>query len=501
MTPNQTCKASNLEPGISMPSIPNVSRRSLLAGIGGLALSACSPRTSPANDPSVVVVGAGLAGLAAAYELRKVGLNVRLIEQSARAGGRIHSVHGHFDSDTATELGGTGLASNYTKFLGYCEALGVPFEVEASEASNQDVLLHEDGDFYSLAALRSGAKWPNQMTAAEQSVAPFGLLGTFTRADAARIGTVERVLHPDFSYLDNMNLRQYLVRKHVSPAAIEFIDRYLNYNSVDTVSALGVLRDAVRRHQAGSVSAVTLSNGNSSLPDAFATKLDDTIHYRSSLQGIENQADVVNLRIATTNGEENWQCDHVILALPFSSLRSVDVSGDFPSDRKAIVDDMPYTQICRTYLQTASRFWEQDKALSAVYTDGPLERFFDSSEHMPAQLGLLQNWLNGVGLQSFEGLSDERRVASIVEHMQALWPESGAEIQRSLTIDWGQTYCKGAYAHFAPGQVHKFASSVSKPLGRLHFAGEHTEFVAPGMEGALVSGRRAAREILATMQS
>ncbi len=479
----------------------NVSRRTLLAGFGGLALSACSPRTSTINDPSVVVVGAGLAGLAAAYELRKVGFNVRLIEQSSRAGGRIHSVRGHFDSDAVAELGGAELGSSYTNFLGYCEALGVAFEVEASERSRQDVLLHEGGDFYSLAALRAGAKWPNQMTAAERSVAPFGLLGTFTRADATRIGTIERVLHPDFSYLDDMSLRQYLVGKQVSPAAIEFIDRYLNYNSVDTVSALGVLRDAVRRLQTGPVSAITLSNGNSSLPEAFAATLDDTIHYRCSLQGIENKADEVNLRVATINGEENWQCDHVILALPFSSLRSVDVGGNFPAARQTMIDEMPYTQISRTYLQTASRFWEQGAPLAAVYTDGPLERFFDLSERMPDQLGMLQNWLNGVGMQSFEGLSDEQRVAAIIENMQSLWPGSGAEIQQGLSIDWGQTYCKGAYAHFAPGQVHSFTANVSKPLGRVHFAGEHTEFAAAGMEGALVSGRRAAAEILASMQA
>lgn len=479
--------------------IPNFSRRSLLAGLGGLALSACSPRSSTAKDPTVIIVGAGLAGMAAAYELRKAGLNVRLIEQSARAGGRIHSVRGHFDGDAVVELGGTELASSYTNFLGYCEALDVAFEEQTGERSGRDVLLHEGEEFYSVNALRTGAKWPNQMTAAERAVAPFGLLGAFTRADAARIATVERVLHADFSYLDDMTLRQYLVSKQVSAAAIEFIDRYLNYNSVDTVSALGVLRDVVRRLEAGQVSSVTLSNGNSSLTDAFARSLGDTIHFSTSLQSIENRADGVNLRVATVSGEENWQCDRAILALPFSALQSVDMSGNIPAIRRAMINETPYTQICRTYVQTSSRFWEQGAPLAAIYSDGPLERFFDLSSLVPENQGLLQNWLNGIGLQAFGDLSDEQRVASIVKHMQSLWPNSAAEIQQSLTIDWGQTYCKGAYAHFAPGQVHKFAPKLSESAGRLHFAGEHTEFAAPGMEGALVSGRRAAGEVLASM--
>jgi monoamine oxidase len=479
---------------------PNVSRRRVLAGLGGFALSACSPRTGTNNDPNVVVVGAGLAGLAATYELRQAGLNVRLVEQSARPGGRVHSVRGHFDSDAVFELGGTEVASSYTNFLGYCEALGVAFEVQANEGPRRDVLLHEGGDFYSLAALRSGTAWPNQMSAAERAAAPFGLLGTFLREDAARIGTVERVMHADFSYLDDMTLRQYLVSRQASLAAIEFIDRYLNYNSVDTVSALGALRDVVRRLQAGQVSAVALSNGNSSLPEAFASRVSDIIQYRSSLQGIDNQADAVSLRIATASGDENWQCDHVILALPFSALRHVDMSGNISAERHAMIDELPYTQISRTYLQTASRFWEQGSSLAAVYTDGPLERFFDLSDRMPANSGLLQNWLNGVGMQSFSGFSDEQRVASIVEHMQSLWPGSAADIQQSLTIDWGQTYCKGAYAHFAPGQVHKFVPTLSDSFGRLHFAGEHTEFEASGLEGALISGRRAASQVLAAMR-
>ena len=77
-----------------------------------------------------------------------------------------------------------------------------------------------------------------------------------------------------------------------------------------------------------------------------------------------------------------------------------------------------------------------------------------------------------------------------------IWPESSQLIEKAVSNNWANSYARGAYAHYAPGQMAAFAADIWKPVGRLHFAGEHTELVAPGMEGALTSGKRAAAEIL-----
>ena len=91
--------------------------------------------------------------------------------------------------------------------------------------------------------------------------------------------------------------------------------------------------------------------------------------------------------------------------------------------------------------------------------------------------------------------------AFVRSETKKIWPQSRVQIENTVAHNWGRTYAKGAYAHYAPGQMASHAADIAKPIGPLHFAGEHTELVAPGMEGALTSGKRAAAEIVNELQS
>ena len=160
-----------------------------------------------------------------------------------------------------------------------------------------------------------------------------------------------------------------------------------------------------------------------------------------------------------------------------------------------MIDELPYTQIAKTFVQTRTRFWERNGDFSILNSDARFERVFNLSSQMGETRGLLLNWINGEGLNEFNGLSADEHAARVVAWLTTLWPESGADYEKTLAVNWGSTYAGGAYAHFAPGQLQAFAREIPRPIGRLHFAGEHTELVAPGLEGALVSGKRAAREV------
>ena len=185
------------------------------------------------------------------------------------------------------------------------------------------------------------------------------------------------------------------------------------------------------------------------------------------------------------------------------SLMSVPTTSSFHSRRRnrfsarqRAIDELPYTQVAQTYLQTRSKFWEGGQAVSAIYSDGPLERVFDASSRMSGDRGLLVNWINGVGTEALDGMSPEEQADFSARELEKIWPESRPLIEKTVSNNWANTYARGAYAHYGPGQMAAFAPDIWKPIGRLHFAGEHTELVAPGMEGALTSGKRAAAEIL-----
>jgi len=476
-----------------------VSRRHFLAGLGSAALPVVASRVVANADP-VIVVGAGLSGLAAAYELRAAGVDVRLIEQSSRVGGRVKTLRGQFADDAWVDVGGQTSGGGYANFFYYATKFGLEFEPQSAPTGGPrpDILLHLQGRMHSYAALRaSPADWPVALHDHEKPLAPLRLLRHYLQPVAAEIGLVGNVLNPEFLKYDALSLGEFLRDAGASDAAIAMIDHTLNYNSVETVSALSALRDAARslQMQQGGT-ALNLQNGNASLPEAFARELGDVIELQSRLLAIEERGDRLALQIDTGGQRDILYAGEVVLAIPFTALRKVSITPGLPARRQAIINELPYTQIVQTFLQTRSRFWEDDRPVAMVVSDGPLERVFNASSRMSGDRGLLINWVNGTGAERIRGSDPDEHLESVLREMERAWPGCRDEIEVSLTNNWTDTYARGAYAHYAPGQMAAHAADIATPVGRLHFAGEHTELVAPGMEGALTSGRRAAQEII-----
>ncbi len=446
---------------------------------------------------SVIVIGAGLAGLAAAYELREAGLDVQVIEQSNRVGGRIKTIREHFDDGAWVDVGGQTTGAMYANFFYYATKFGLPFEAQEAPTRRPDVLLHLGGQLHSAAQLRREPElWPVALHEHEKPLAPFRLLGHYLDPIAQKIGAVERVLHPDFVHYDELTLRQLLEKQGASAAAIAQIDHTLNYNSVDTVSALSALRDAARSLLMRGGQALNLESGNQSLPDAFAEQLGPAIRLGRTLTHVQHDSDGVQIHVETNGKREALYADSIIIAIPFTALRKVAFTPALPSKRQKIIDELPYTQIAQAYLQTRTRFWESDGPVAAVVSDGPLERLFNASDRMREGRGLLVNWVNGAGTAAISADDPDRHMDTVVKQLEAVFPQSRGQIEKTLTNNWGLSYVGGAYAHYAPGQMAAHAADIPRPIGRVHFAGEHTELVAPGMEGALTSGKRAAAEIL-----
>ena len=472
-----------------------LTRRQFLKGAGGLAIAGSVP--GAADERPVVVIGAGLAGLAAAYDLAEAGIHVLVAEQSERAGGRIRTVRNVFDDGAWVDVGGQTSGPGYANFFYYATLFELEFEPQAVFRGRPEILLDLDGQLFAGSELRANPdRWPVALGDVEKRYAPSRLLAHYLEPVAREIGAVERVLEPEFLRYDEISLRVYLEQAGASPAAIEMIEHTLNYNRLETVSTLSALRDAVRRLFDAGGQALNLKNGNETLVAAFADRLGARVRYRTALKGVKNTNGGTTLHFDTPTGPEVWDAQRVILALPFTALRDVRFEPGLPSSRQVIIDSLPYTQVAQTYLQTARRFWSDEDNVLALYSDGPLERVFNASSRMASNRGLLVNWLNGAGAIAVRKRDGEEQAELATHELERIWPGSRKLVEKTYTNDWGTSYAKGAYAHYGPGQMARFALDIPQPIGRLHFAGEHTELVAPGMEGALTSGRRAAGEVI-----
>jgi monoamine oxidase len=478
-----------------------LNRREFVTRAGGaLALAPFLPGCAGGTRP-VAVVGAGLAGLVAAHELREAGVEVRLFEQSGRPGGRVWTMRDQFDDGAWLDAGAMGGGQSYANWLRYCDLFGQAVESSPTPEPRPDTFMLLDGRMYRGSALRADpGLWPLALNEAEKPLAPFRLLYSHLLPVAKEIGDVANVLDPRYADYDQMTLLDFLRERETSAAAITLIERSLNYNSLDSVSALSALRDTTRLIGASGPS-LHVAGGNSGLPEAMAASLTDELSYNRELVAVQTVDGGVRLKLATPAGMEEFDASRVILTLPFTALRNVDFEPGLPAARQRMIDALPYTQIAKTFVQTRTRFWQNDADFSVLTSDTSYERVFNLSTQMGDTRGLLLNWINGKGLAPFADMNAQQHSATVTDWMMSLWPDAADQFEKAITVNWGDTYAGGAYAHYAPGQLQAFARDIPLPIGPIHFAGEHTELVAPGLEGAVVSGMRAAAEVLDTRAS
>ena len=471
----------------------DLTRREFLGGCVATAGALMAPAAAAATPP-VVIVGAGLAGLAAAHALGQAQIPFVVLEQSGHAGGRVRTVRDHFADGAWVDVGAQAGGSGYVNWIALCEAYGVAMSPGSPRPSAPpDTLLIVDGQRYSKAMLAAGElQWPFELKADEYAAAPARLLGQYLMPVAREIGAPANVLDGNWSCYDGMTLGDFLRERGASPGALALIERPLNYNGLDSVSALSALRDATRLLARQEL--VSIAGGNDTLTSAIAQKHSAQVAYGVEVEALVQRDDGVDVQVRQHGASRRLQASRVIVTLPMPALARVDVA--LPAARREIVNHLPYTQIAKTHVQTRTRFWDQPRDVAAVYSNGPFERVFDMSDSMQSERGLLLNWINGNGLRAFDGLDDAAHAERVVDWLASAWPEHADAFETTLVTHWGRSYAGGAYAHYAPGQLQRWAPVIGQPVDRLHFAGEHTQLVEPGMEGAVTSGLRAAREVI-----
>jgi monoamine oxidase len=136
-----------------------------------------------------------------------------------------------------------------------------------------------------------------------------------------------------------------------------------------------------------------------------------------------------------------------------------------------------------------------------MWTDTPIERVFPQRDP-DGRLMSLTCWIDGANAIALDARPEPEQVAFVLSELARIRPSTKDNLEVARIMSWArEPFSKGAYVNFHPGQVSRLKPVMGKPWHRLHFAGEHTAFTSPGMEGALESAERAAEEISARMSA
>ncbi len=464
---------------------------------------------------NVAIVGAGMAGIACAYELQRYGVQSTLYEAGNRAGGRVYSLGGAFPGAVSfpgqiIERGGELIDTGHQTMRGYARELGLTLESYISDPG--EVFYHFGGQRYTEAEVvdEYRAFVPAMRNDLQTIGTPTGY--SSTQADAL---------------LDYTTLADYLDSRAAGPLIRSALDvaYTIEYGLVTAQqSALNLLLfihlDRRSRFQPFGVFSderFHVVEGNQSIPKGLAARLSRPITVEHRLLRVARRSDgQVELTLATPGGTRVSAHDAVVLATPFSTLRDVDLDASLalnPRKQRAIAE-LQYGTNAKLMVGFTGRPWADLGSNGVAYSDLPyLQNTWETNPSTAnASRGVLTNYTGGNLGASLRQNRLRQDTDRFLASLDTIYPGAAAAARRGSNGDvvahlehWpSNPLSKGSYTCNHPGYFTTIADVEMEAAGNLYFAGEHTSsfYEWQGfMEGAALSGLRAAGEVAAQLKS
>jgi monoamine oxidase len=469
-----------------------------LAALPRLSSAAEAQAPAPARTGAprkVIVVGAGLAGLAAAWELQQAGHDVTVLEAQNRAGGRVYTLRSPFSDGMYAEAGAVSFTDSPVTRR-YIDAFKLT--IEPFRVNQRAAVYHLRGKRFEVTPGQP-ADWPFDLTP-EEKMLGFGLIPKLFQA----AGTMNP-FDPAFDLAalkeyDTMTLVDYLKSLGASTEAIALLSSGVFFGyGWSTGSALHrLLSDAAVAFAAGG-EALTLPGGMDQMTGAFAKALRERIYYGAPVTKVLQEPDKVRVVFRQAGAEQVLEADRVVCAAPVPALRRIEFTPALPAAKRQIFEQLEYTPVTRVYLQTRRRFWEDAGRGGGASTDLPIQTVSEqpfAQSVIQGPRGVLETHMKGEQAARIAALDPEARIAFAIEHIEKVQPGLRQYVEGGTSYSWGtDPWAGGGYAWWKPGQLTAWVPELAKAEGRVHFAGDQTSAIARTVPGALESGLRAFREI------
>jgi monoamine oxidase len=484
-----------------------LTRREVIAGGTGLAVAAALsgplPRAFATTPPRIVVVGAGLAGLSCAYQLKQAGLRADVYEASDRVGGRCWTRRGDFADGQIAEHGGELIDQGHAEVRQLAQSLGLNLDnLLSAQPNGTEDFFYFDGQPYSFTQATSDLKGIWQQIHKDVSAASYPTqYNNYTQRGWE---------------LDHMSIIDYInayVPGGISSKLGQLLDIAYNieYGAESSVqSSLNLLYLLAYSGQ-GQLRIFGPSNekyhvrgGNDQIATGLANALQGQIRLGSALSSLRRNSDgTYRLTFALAGGgSTSTTADRVVLALPFSILRTLDYAkAGFSDLKKTAIKELGMGTNSKLHVQFRDRHWYTLGNNGNTIADTGYQNTWEVTRAQSGTAGILVDYTGGNIGASFgpENGTETQRAQQFLGQIDPVLPHLKDHWNGRATIDYwtGYPWTLGSYSYWKVGQYTRFSGIEGVQEGAVHFCGEHTSVDFQGyLNGAVETGYRAAAEVI-----
>jgi monoamine oxidase len=435
---------------------------------------------------SVLVGGAGLAGLAAAHDLVAAGAHVTVVDARDRVGGRVWTIRDAFAERQHAEAGGDMIDESQSEIRHLAGELGLKltrilrgsFGYVRETPSGRPRIVHR----------MAGHGWDLLDERLQPLIRPYKL--GEQRWDSPIASRIAR--RSVAAWLDESSADQELRTTTTGLRGFFLADP-------DELSLIALV-DQFSENDAPAPGAMyRIEGGNDTLATALAAPLGARLHLNTEVVAITHRGSTV--RVAVKSGQQQSQitCDYVVLTMPASVLRRIPFTPSLPAQQHDAIARLKYGRATKTLLQFSNRFWRAPGRPRAFGSALPFGALWEGNEEQRGRVGILSLLAGGGASDATQAIVARDGPPGLVNALDWLGSKH-AELLASRQIVWEHDpWARGGYAFFDPEFDPALRPWLARPFGRMFFAGEHTSVKWQGyMNGAVESGRRAAAEVNAT---
>jgi monoamine oxidase len=483
-----------------------------LLGVPRAMADTTKPNPVAGKGAKVVILGGGIAGLVAAYELGKAGYACTVLEARQRVGGRNWTIRNgtdvkftdgsvqqcRFEEGHYFNAGPARLPSTHTTMLGYCQELGVPLEVEIN--TSRSALMQCDrlngGKAVQLRQMVNDTRGHVAELLAK-SLNKGALDEELTHDDKERMLEFLRQygdLSPDlfFKGTERSGYKVFPGAGAQGPQAKDPLDMtaLLSANLWE-----GMLSEDIIDWQATMFQPI---GGMDRIPSAFEKRLGDVIRNGAEVKEIRQVSKGVRISYleTKTGSQRQIEADYCICAMPLSVLKGMDT--DFGNDVKAVIDNSSYDSAYKIAWESR-RFWEQEYEIygGLSYLNQMVSVVWYPSWNLFSQKGVV---VSGYGIENGSAFGKlptrEAKVNASRRALELLHPGHSNELTNPVYVSWGNIpYNLGSWISGFGRKNDTDIARLLEPDRRIFFAGDHTSHLVGWQEGAALSAYRAIGQI------